>query len=951
MNKRHASYKDGIEISKKLIEALFTVTEKCKYEELENYFKAFWVDKTPDEGHYKLWVRYATLKILAKLVVKNDSDKENTEAIRNAILCLSNLDILEDKRETTHPKNKTSSPYWHFVLKFRYNSDKKEENIEWLFGSDKEDGEWKKRQAQAKKSKAGKIYESTVDEVEEKNTEPEPIKLNPPYNLLFGLSVNFVGRENELVTLHKEFQKPGSIRRISAISGMGGVGKTELATQYARRYEVDYSGGICWLNARGSNLAAEIVKYATENMNLSVPQQDSQGNQRSLTEQVAYCWRNWQPQQGEVLVVIDDLTELADCLELLPESNRFRVLITTRVRGIDINIQEICLDVLSEEEALQLLEALLKPEGNWELEKAKELCEWLGYLPLGIELVGRYLKAKPLWDIARMLKELKAQLLENEAINPQEQKLQKTSLSTAHRGVKAAFELSWREFDEKTQSVAELLSLFAPKNIGWGWVKDISNLLKWVVIDVESANEQLYKFHFIQKVVEFDKNYKKSEYYTIHTLIREFLKIKLEASEEVKELKQCFVDIFVVIAKKISYSRTQEDIKGVKDAIPHLEEVAKNLVDVLSDENLIYPFISLGMFSEQQGLYKLAEPWYKECVLKVELRLGKEHPDFATSLNNLANIYRYQGDYSNAKSLYEEALALRKKLFGEEHPHIATSYNNLALLYKNQGQYKEAETLYVKVLAITKRLLGEKHPHTAINCNNLAALYFAQGRYKEAETLYVKVLAITKSLFGEKHPHIATCYNNLALLYKNQGRYKEAETLYVKALALSKSLFGEEHPDVATSYNNLAVLYFAQGQYSDAEPLLLKALKLRQKLLGEEHPDVASSYSNLALLYFAQGRHSDAEPLLLKALKLRQKLLGEKHPDVASSYNNLALFRQAQRRYTEAESLLLEALRIVERTLKETDPKTITVRKNLELLQNEISQKQPNLKLWEGWII
>lgn len=232
----------------------------------------------------------------------------------------------------------------------------------------------------------------------------ESSKQNSPNNLLYSGSANKVSREYELSQVSEKLQKQDFVA-ISAVSGMGGVGKTELALRYARQHEADYPGGICWLNARDSNLAAEIVQFAQIYMKLEVPQQDFRGRALSLTEQVAWCWQHWQPPEGRVLIVLDDVTSLEGCRDVLPRANRFRVLMTTRSRNLDSNIEEISLDVLSPDEALEFLTKLVGTlRVQKELEVAKELCSWLGYLPLGLELVGRYLAKKPPnWSLARML--------------------------------------------------------------------------------------------------------------------------------------------------------------------------------------------------------------------------------------------------------------------------------------------------------------------------------------------------------------------------------------------------------------------------------------------------------------------------------------------------------------------------------------------------------------------
>ncbi len=430
-------------------------------------------------------------------------------------------------------------------------------------------------------------------------------QLNPPNNLRFQGSANFVGRQYELNILREKLLRPGIVA-LTAVAGMGGVGKTELATQYARQHEADYPGGICWLSARESNLGADIVQFAQLHMNLEVPQKDFSGRLLSLTEQVAWCLHRWLPPEGLVLVVLDDVTDLGNCREFLPKGNRFRVLMTTRSRNLDSNIEEISLDVLSLEFALELLTKLV---GSKRVQKdevvAKQLCEWLGYLPLGLELVGRYVAKKPPnYTLAKMLQRLKEQRLEDEAINQQQLQL---SLSTAQRGVLAAFELSWLELDEMTQRVAVLLSLFAPNIFAWEWVESASLLLNWAASDVETANEQLYDRYLIQWVED------KNGCYKIHTLIREFLKVKLAGLELADDLKRAFAETMVAIAKGIPESPTQDFIQSVKDVIPHLAEVAQNLSAAVSDENLIWAFTGLGRFYQEQSLYALAQPWLEQC--------------------------------------------------------------------------------------------------------------------------------------------------------------------------------------------------------------------------------------------------------------------------------------------------------------------------------------------------
>ncbi|MDZ8094652.1 MAG: tetratricopeptide repeat protein [Nostoc sp. DedQUE05] len=716
--------------------------------------------------------------------------------------------------------------------------------------------------------------------------------------------VEFVGREEELQNLHQLLQDNKQVA-IAAIAGMGGVGKTELALQYAIQQRETYNGGLCWLLAKTGDVGIQVVQFARTQLDLKPPEDFD------ILAQVQYCWRRWR--DGDVLLVLDDVSDYEQVkpyLQSLP--SRFKVLMTTRQKlG---RIAQLSLDVLQPEAALELLKSLLKetPERiERELAVANQLCEWLGYLPLGVELVGRYLAQKQDLSLAEMLRRLKNKRLYKERSLS---KSKSDADMTAQRGVLAAFELSWQELENDDKQLSCLLSLFAAAPIPWKLVEQC--LPEEDAEDLEEIrDDKLLNLHLLQR--------KGEGIYQLHPLLREFFQYKCTDLDKGEELKRSVCRVMVAVAKEIPQTPTLKQITAVTSAIPHLSEVAKNLIPYISDEDLPWPFVGNARFYKGQGLYDQALPWYKKCLQISKKLLSEEHPDIASSLNNLALLYDFQGRYSEAEPLYQQALELRRKLLGEEHPDVAACLNNLASLYNSQGRYSEAEPLYQQALELRRKLLGEEHPDIAQSLNNLALLYDFQGRYSEAEPLYQQALALWRNLLGEEHPDIALSLNNLASLYNFQGRYSEAEPLHQQALAVRRNLLGEEHPDIAQSLNNLAYLYYSQGRYSEAEPLYQQALALWRNLLGEEHPDVAACLNNLAVLYRDQGRYSESELLHIRALKLRRKLLGEEHPDVAQSLKNLVALYNSQGRYSEAEPFYIQALVLYRKLLGEEHPDVV----------------------------
>jgi tetratricopeptide (TPR) repeat protein len=707
---------------------------------------------------------------------------------------------------------------------------------------------------------------------------------------------------------------------ISAIAGMGGIGKTELAVQYARTHleQNTYPGGVVWLKAR-EDVASQIVLFARS---LPMPQPP---DDFEPAEKVAFYWRNWQAAQ--TLVILDDVQDYGAIKPLLPVDPHFKILLTTR-STLQSPVRKFAIQVLSEEHAIALLRAIAtQGTAGKDLrflqeiaDLERQLCQWLGYLPLALELVGRYLALESDLSLEEMLARLQKERLQQEALVRNEHDPMWTS--NAERGVAAAFELSWQTLDVAAKQLGELLSLFALASIPWDlveatigemnatqrqrlqgwrqWLKAVWRWRQWFwrqrhpspskvlnsIVTVEKARRSLLGLHLLQRNEE-------QQMYQLHQLLREFFAAKREQRADTDRIKQTVCRVMVAVGQQIPQTPTLTVIEQVTPAIPHLQEVATTLAPWLPDQDLIEPATRLAWFYTGQSAYAEALRWSQACLTAAESRFGADHPLASTSLNNLALLYQSQGRTSEAEPLYLRALAISEQQLGSDHPDAATSLNNLADLYRSQGRYSEAEPLHRRSLAIREQQLSADHPAVAQSLNNLAALYKSQGRTSEAEPLQLRALAISEQQLGADHPDVAISLNNLANLYRSQGRYTEAEPLHLRALAIKEQQLGADHPDVATSLNNLAELYQSQGRYSEAEPLFRLSLAIYEQQLGADHPHVALSLNNLAGLYESQGRYREAELLYGRAVAILFNRLGQDHPHTQTVWNNfLGFLRQ-----------------------------------------------------------
>jgi len=745
----------------------------------------------------------------------------------------------------------------------------------------------------------------------------------------------FVGRAEVLTQLDQQLQK-GDRVAISTLTGMGGIGKSELALQYAWQKwpKQTYRGGICWLNVADSDPGLSILSFAKLHLGLTLPEEGE------LVERVRFVWQGWlKNQQDQALIIFDDVRDYQQIKDYLPSQvdQRFKIIITTRLKELSAKIQTLHVDILQPEAALDLLRSYVT-DGRIDdqLEQAKLLCRDLGYLPLALELVARLLRRRTNWTVAKIREKLAENGLADQSLI---KNLKFDSEMTAERGVKAAFDLSWQELDNEpnAQKLAMYLSLFAlapfPKLLIDGlFSEDDEDEIE------ECLTDSLVHLNLVKSLGD--------GWYELHTLIRHYLRDKLEESEVKEMAKKAYGVVMVNVVKNIPQKPVLEDIAILEPLIHHLKIAAEEFNQWLEDENLIGPFMGLGVFYMGQGLYNEAIPYCQQCIKLTEQRLGADHPDFANSLNNLGLLYHDQGCYSEAEPLYLRSLAILEKQLGENHPDVATSLNNLAELYECQGRYGSAEPIYLRSLAIREKQLGVDHPDFATSLNNLAALYESQGHYAEADPLYLRSLAIREKQLGADHPDVANSLNNLAELYRTQGRYIEAAPLYLRSLAIREKQLGADHPDVANSLNCLGLLYRTQGRYAEAESLFLRSLAIGEKRLGADHPDIAISLNNLAALYQFQEKYREAELLYRRSLAILEKQLGENHPNVATSLNNLAALYQSQDKYTEAEPLYQRAIAIFSATLGENHPNTQAVMMNCfrmlaQLPDDELNQRFP----------
>ena len=344
---------------------------------------------------------------------------------------------------------------------------------------------------------------------------------------------------------------------------------------------------------------------------------------------------------------------------------------------------------------------------------------------------------------------------------------------------------------------------------------------------------------------------------------------------------------------------------------------------------------NIGYVYKCLGDYDKALEYYSKDMAICEKVLGKEHPDTATSYNNIGGVYYSLGDYDKALEYYFKALAIREKVIGKEHPDTATSYNNIGNVYDYIDDDKALE-YHFKGLNIFEKVLGREHPSTATSYNNIGNVYDCIGDYEKAIECYSKALAIRENVLGPEHPDTATSYNDIGYTYENLGEYSKALEYYSKALAIRENVFGPEHPDTATSYNDIGYTYENLGEYSKALEYYSKALDINERFFGSEHPNSIDSYNNVGATYEGLENYSKAIEFYSKALLVREKLYGEVHKETAKSYKSIGNVYEKQGNYIKALEFYSKALAIRKEILGSEHPDTKSIQENVDVVKQLI---------------
>lgn len=667
---------------------------------------------------------------------------------------------------------------------------------------------------------------------------------NPYFSVLFhSKGDQFVGRERELRALRLQLTqgRRTTVGQAASLQGLGGLGKTQLAVEYAHRYRSEYANGVFWLNA-DQDIDAQLIDLA-EKARWLAPE-----SEHKMKLDIA---RRRLKTYSDCLIIFDNLESVEAIADYLPESGvASHILVTSRIDHP--HFIPILLDPLTEEQSLKLLflEAGQEPEKGAEHEAAREIAEAFGGLPLALELAGAYLRHRPVgWQ--QYLKLLRQ--------NPRAaltDKFFKASATQHGADLYATLKISEEVLTEEPL-LKEIMELLA-----WSGTAPMGLSLLSTLLDVQDSSELTGALGFgvALRLLQMTPS---GESYAIHRLVREERRDAFPLSEHhdwVNLICQRVGDWFQERRKDVAY------LPNYEAEFDHLRAWQEHALQYAEEHSTRLAWLQ-GYPPFHRGHYQEAKEWLEKVLILFHNGKGTDKVLEAHLLSNLGAIYFKLGDAKQELEYAKKELAIRQELYGERHPDIAESLASISSAYLHSHNYQNALKYAEQALAIQLELCDEQHLNIAELFDLIGRIYEGLGHHTIALEYLEKALVMAQNLYDGLHPAVASYLNNIGYIYRAQGNHETAKEYYEKSLTILQEFFGEQHPDTVTCLNNIGLAYSGLGDNENAQKYLDKALTLSKELLGEKHPDTVSCAYNLAATLYKLNRRVEAYQLLDRFLR------------------------------------------------------------------------------------
>ncbi|MGW0065519.1 tetratricopeptide repeat protein [Streptosporangium sandarakinum] len=719
----------------------------------------------------------------------------------------------------------------------------------------------------------------------------------------------FVGRAEQLEHLEAALRSgPGVITQ--AVVGLGGIGKSELALQYAHRHRDAYR--LVWWIAADT---PERIRAGLAGLCRALCAGVASGSAAQAPAEEAEAWAlAWLAAHDDWLVIFDNAEDTEDLQPYLGRLRSGHVLVTSRraVGWRDVG-EVLRLEVLPRAEAVELLLEMIGAETPVDRATAEELAAELGELPLALKQAGAYIAATPGMDPTAYLDLLRTTPARALSADPRHDTATDRVVTRVWQVTCARIE----RIDPRAMRLLRILACYAPDDLP---CEVLTGFEDADVAAIADALGVLASYSMINRSRD-------GRAVSVHRLVQAVTLAVLP--DDVRTAARA-VAVGLLQAALPDGPEHISSWSAYARLLPHAQAVLDAGSDAM-DAVLRYLHAS--------GDYRTARTLQHRRYIALNHALGPEHPKTLGAQANLAFFTGRAGNAAGARDQLTALLPVFERVAGPKHPGTLIVQIHLVAATEEAGDAAGARDRYAALVPVAERVLGPEHPETLAARANLASWTGNAGDAAGARDQLTALLPVFERVLGPEHPDTLAARANLASWTGNAGDAAGARDQLAALLPVFERVLGPEHPETLTARGNLASWTGNAGDAAGARDQLAALLPVFERVLGPKHPGTLMARAGLAFWTGKAGDVAGARNRYAALVPVLERVLGPERPGTLTARANLAAVTGETGDAAGARDQYEVLLPVFERVMGPKHPDTLAARAGLARWTKEAEER------------